>query len=132
MEFEAVETVIYHGVSWVRLLIEVAGVAVVAWGALSAIFIYVPHLVSRKKYDFNPLRLHLARYLVVALEFQLASDILSTAISPNWDELGKLAVIAIIRTVLNYFLNKEIEQEEKRIAGGEDSGIDQMADEAAK
>jgi uncharacterized membrane protein len=60
---------------------------------------------------FAPVRLILARYLSLALEFQLAADILSTAIAPSWDQIGKLAAIAIIRTGLNYFLGMEVRGE---------------------
>ncbi len=59
-------------------------------------------------------RLRLARWLAVALEFELAADILRTAIAPSWDEIGKLAAIAALRTLLNYFLQREIEQNAKR------------------
>lgn len=59
-------------------------------------------------------RLRLARWLAVALEFELAADILRTAIAPTWDEIGKLAAIAALRTLLNYFLQKEIEQNSRR------------------
>jgi uncharacterized membrane protein len=43
-----------------------------------------------------------------------AADILTTAIAPNWDELGKLAAIATLRTVLNYFLERELKKKEGR------------------
>ena len=56
-------------------------------------------------------RLTLANHLSLALEFQLAADILSTAIAPSWDQIGKLAAIAVIRTGLNFFLAREIEGE---------------------
>jgi uncharacterized membrane protein len=49
----------------------------------------------------------------VALEFQLAADIIGTAIAPSWGQIGQLAAIALIRTFLNHFLSKEIEAEEK-------------------
>ena len=47
---------------------------------------------------------------MLALEFELAADVLRTAISPTWDDVGKLAAIAAIRTVLNFFLEKDIEK----------------------
>ena len=62
----------------------------------------------------------LARYLAMALEFQLGADILSTAVAPSWNEIGKLGAIAVIRTTLNYFLSREM-QEERRTAEGEKS-----------
>jgi uncharacterized membrane protein len=55
------------------------------------------------------LRLRLARWLAVALEFTLAADILRTAVAPSWDDIGKLAAIAALRTLLNFFLQREIE-----------------------
>lgn len=62
------------------------------------------------------LRLRLGHWLVVALEFELAADILQTAIAPTWNEIGMLAAIAAIRTGLNYFLDREIQRAEARQA----------------
>ncbi len=59
----------------------------------------------------NEVRLTLGRWLAVALEFELAADILNTAVTPTWNDIEKLAAIAAIRTTLNYFLEKEIRQE---------------------
>ncbi len=50
-------------------------------------------------------------WLVVALEFQLAADIVGTIISPGTEHLIELGAIALIRTFLNYFLNKELTEE---------------------
>ncbi len=59
-------------------------------------------------------RLRLGRWLAVALEFELAADILRTAVAPTWDEIGQLAAIVVLRTVLNYFLQQEIDKAEAR------------------
>jgi uncharacterized membrane protein len=59
----------------------------------------------------NEVRLTFARWLAVALEFELAADILNTAVTPSWSDIEKLAAIAALRTALNYFLEREIEQE---------------------
>lgn len=60
--------------------------------------------------------------LALGLEFQLASDVLTTAVAPTFVEIGKLAAIATIRTALNYFLAREIksEREELERAGAPD------------
>jgi uncharacterized membrane protein len=50
-----------------------------------------------------------AGWIVLALEFALGADIARTAIAPTWDEIGQLAAIAAIRTGLNYFLERDIE-----------------------
>jgi Protein of unknown function (DUF1622) len=55
--------------------------------------------------------LTLGRWLAAALEFELAADILRTAITPTWNDIEQLAAIAALRTALNYFLAKEIEKE---------------------
>jgi uncharacterized membrane protein len=52
--------------------------------------------------------LRYARWLVAALTFQLASDIIETSIAPSWEEVAKLAVIAVIRTLLNFFLEHDL------------------------
>jgi uncharacterized membrane protein len=80
--------------------------------------------LRRQTASFKAIRLTFSRYLSLALEFQLAADILSTAIAPTFDELAKLGITATIRTALNYFLSREIlevaaEQErERRSASG--------------
>jgi uncharacterized membrane protein len=58
-------------------------------------------------------RLTLGRWLAVALEFELAADVLNTAVTPSWGDIEKLAAIAALRTALNYFLEKEIREESK-------------------
>ncbi len=62
---------------------------------------------------FLRIRLLFSRYLVLALEFQLAADILGTAVSPTWSQIGKLGVIAFIRTFLNIFLVREMKHAEE-------------------
>ena len=59
-------------------------------------------------------RLHLGRWLAVALEFELGADILRTAVAPTWSEIGQLAAIAGVRTALNYFLQREIDNAQRR------------------
>jgi uncharacterized membrane protein len=59
-------------------------------------------------------RLHLGRWLALALEFELAADILRTAVAPTWNEIGQLAAIVVLRTVLNYFLQQEIDKAAQR------------------
>jgi uncharacterized membrane protein len=61
----------------------------------------------------NEVRLTLGRWLAVGLEFELAADILRTAITPTWRDIEQLVAIAALRTALNYFLEREIRQESK-------------------
>ena len=109
--FDAVQTQVQAGVEWLRLLVETMGALVIAAGALVALLGLVRHVIQRRGDNFSSVRLAFARYLTLALELQLAADILSTSIAPTWDRIGKLAAIAVIRTALNYFLEKEVRQE---------------------
>lgn len=54
------------------------------------------------------LRIRFGSSLTVSLELLLAADILATAIAPTWDDIGKLAAVAALRTALNYFLEREL------------------------
>jgi uncharacterized membrane protein len=58
----------------------------------------------------EPVRLELGRWLGLALEFEIAADILRTAVAPTWNEIGQLAAIILLRTALNFFLQKEVER----------------------
>jgi len=60
------------------------------------------------------IRLALGRWLALALEFELAADILRTTIAPTWNEIGQLAAIIVLRTVLNFFLQREIDHAARR------------------
>ncbi|MEH3148286.1 MAG: DUF1622 domain-containing protein [Methylobacterium frigidaeris] len=62
-------------------------------------------------------RLRLGRWLALALEFELGADILRTAVAPTWSEIGQLAAIAAIRTILNFFLQQEIDKSARRQGG---------------
>lgn len=55
-------------------------------------------------------RVRFGSSVAVALEILLGADVLATAVAPSWDDIGKLAAIAILRTALNYFLGKELKE----------------------
>ncbi|WP_442791814.1 DUF1622 domain-containing protein [Mycolicibacterium sp. ND9-15] len=99
-------------------LVEAAGALVIVIGALIAIVKFFISLLRRDATEFSAVRLTLGRFLALGLEFQLASDVLRTAISPSFQEIGKLAAIATIRTALNYFLAKEIAAEQRAVEQG--------------
>ena len=110
----AVEGAIINLVQWLRLAIETTGAIVIGIGVLIAAFEFARTLVPPQMESYNRIRLTLARYLALALEFQLGADILSTAVAPSWDQIGKLGAIAVIRTALNYFLTLEMREEREK------------------
>jgi len=78
-----VEPTIINLVSWLKLLIETTGAIIIFIGVVLAFIEFVKVLSSAKPNGYTKIRLLLARYLALALEFQLGADILSTAISPS-------------------------------------------------
>lgn len=112
--FETAEPTINAAVQWLRLAVESIGALVIGIGVLLASYQFVAHFKDEQSSNFNRVRLTLGKYLALALEFQVGADILSTAIAPGWEQIGKLGAIVIIRTLLNYFLTKELEGERRR------------------
>jgi uncharacterized membrane protein len=64
------------------------------------------------------IRLSLGRSLALALEFQLGADILGTALNPTLHDIELLAAIVVLRTVLNYFLGRELQEAQQREVTG--------------
>lgn len=97
-------------------IVEAAGAVVIFAGAVIGFVRFV--MVAVRERDpgrFVPVRLDLGRFLALGLEFQLAGDILRTAIAPSYEEIGQLAAVAAIRTALNFFLSREIRAEREEL-----------------
>jgi uncharacterized membrane protein len=94
----------------VALGIEVIATLVVVLGVLSTVW-----LLLRRRFTTPGTRatrrdiwVNFAGWLIFGLEFQIAADIVRTAIEPSWQQIGQLAAIATIRTALNYFLGEDL------------------------
>ena len=106
---EVVETYVAVGAAYVGLLVEAASVACIIAGLVAVGRVLVrPRAVGRGLL-FLQLRLAFSCWLALALEFQIAADILGTIVSPTFHQLGKLGIIVAIRIALTYFLNKDLE-----------------------
>jgi uncharacterized membrane protein len=110
-----VEELLVTAVGYLKLAVEAVGAAIVGFGALATVVIYLLSVFGMRKRSYTEIRLFLGRYLALGLEFQLGSDILSTAVAPTIAEVKILAAIVVIRTVLNYFLSREIERERQEV-----------------
>jgi uncharacterized membrane protein len=119
----AAETSLERVISLLQTIVEVCGAVVIMTGAAWAFFLFIRAVVSRRRgsREFARVRLALGSFISLGLEFQLASDVLRTAIAPSFRQLGELAAIAAIRTALNYFLSKEL-AEDRRQMTEEDTG----------
>lgn len=103
-------------------VVEAAGAVVIFVGAVVAFVRFVVVAVRTRRVEgFTQVRLGLGRFLALGLEFQLAGDILRTAVAPTLREIGELAAVAAIRTGLNYFLGREIKEEREELARGKDA-----------
>jgi uncharacterized membrane protein len=105
------ESLLQVGAEHIALLLEAISILLITFGALEAAVRVLGPLLRRM--NTHGIRraawLGLARWLVLALEFMLAADIVRTVIQPEWTELGQLAATAVIRTFLNYFLERDLE-----------------------
>ena len=89
--------------------IEVGAAIIVGFAAGEAIVRVAAGLLKREGLvdSTEDIRLRLARWLALAIEFELAADIIRTMVTPTWNDIGQLAAIIVIRTALNYFLKQE-------------------------
>lgn len=111
MEELAKTTAIYLSIG-----VEMLGAVIIGIALLQFVAGYIPALFRNKQHIANSvLRVRFGSSLTLALELLLAADILRTAVAPTWEDIGKLAAIAAIRTVLNYFLEKELRAIEKQV-----------------
>ncbi|QHB32249.1 DUF1622 domain-containing protein [Yersinia canariae] len=111
---ESIKEILIYISQSLQLFLEFLSVICVFVGLVKSL----PTAITNVK---NQSILHLMRtrfgtWLALALEFQLAADILATTINPSMEELIKLAIIAVIRTFLNYFLSKELDSAESNFS----------------
>jgi uncharacterized membrane protein len=94
----------------VALAVETLAVLIVAFGALNALLEILTVLVRGPRHAGwgRPIWVTFGGWLLGGLQFALAADIVRSAISPTWEQIGQLAAIAAIRTFLSYFLEKDL------------------------
>jgi uncharacterized membrane protein len=108
-------------------LIEAGAVIVVAFGAFQALMSLLAAIIGQSASEMRgrEIWIKFATWILLALEFALAADLVRTAVAPTWDDISKLAVIATIRTMLNYFLAKDIAEFERARQSGENQPSNQ-------
>jgi len=104
----------FHSViNVVSFTLNIIGALVIIWGILISLFEFLKKEVLNRKESIRlneAIRLKLGSYLVLALEFFIAGDIVKTIITPTWESLGILGAIVVIRTILSYFLTKDLKK----------------------
>ena len=99
----------------ISLALNLIGAAITTWGIIISLLEFLQkEIFSRKEQAViqlnEAIRLKLGSYLVLALEFFIAGDIVKTIITPTWQSLGILGAIVVIRTILSYFLTKDLKK----------------------
>jgi len=98
-------------IKYAAMFAEAAAVLVITLGAVRGLWMYIANFRSKNRWKrYTVGRIKLGHSLVLGLEFLIAADILKTAVAPDWDDIWQLGVIVGIRTVLNYFLDWELEK----------------------
>jgi uncharacterized membrane protein len=103
---------------WLALVSEAAITLIDAVALLAILIGTIEVVVAIARFAFGPrsdrvvqeVWLRYARWLVAALTFQLAADIIETSISSTWETIGRVGAIAVIRTFLNYFLERDLSE----------------------
>lgn len=96
-----------------KLVLEGAALIAVICGVVSAASLAARAAHPRATTALSDLRIRFGSWLAVALEFQLAADIVATTVGPSADALIQLGLIALIRTFLNFFLGRELIEQAK-------------------
>lgn len=123
---------------WLKVIVgylaagaEIAAAIVIGGAVIRGIGTYLRQLFSRSRQHFDAtesIRLKLGRVLALGLEFTVASDILRTAVAPTRQDILNLGAIVLLRTLLNYFLEREIQQGEQHRLPERSSAEHQMVE----
>jgi uncharacterized membrane protein len=110
------ELFVAHVAHYAELAIEAMALVVIIVGSIEAFVKGARVMLSAHatNADRRDVWLRYGRWLIAGLTFQLAADIVHTAIAPSWEDIGRLGAIAVIRTFLSYFLERDMEDWRER------------------
>jgi uncharacterized membrane protein len=106
----------------VVLVVDAMAVLMIAIGTVQAFLLGLRAMLAPTATDHerHEVWLRFARWLIAALTFQLAADVLETTVAPTWEGIGQLAAIAAIRTFLSFFLERDLLDIQRRNGGSEE------------
>ena len=110
------EALLHDIARYVTLAIQAIAIFIVAFGTGRAVVDIVHLALAARRGDAQAraVWLRYAHVLVAGLTFQLAADVVATTVAPEWEDVGRLAAVAGIRTFLSYFLDREVASTERR------------------
>ncbi|MDN3505741.1 MAG: DUF1622 domain-containing protein [Simkaniaceae bacterium] len=94
----------------IRKIVALIGVIIILWGAIVGIFQFLFQRKNHSKHfdSIDVIRLKFGRTIILGLEFIVAADVIATTTAPDYYSVGILASLVGIRTLLTYFMNKEM------------------------
>ena len=100
--------------SWIALGLEAGAALMIGFGGLEAIYGAIRAIATgrNKRGQRKDVWLRFGVWLLLGLEFELGADIVRTTVAPTWTDIGQLAAIGVIRTFLNYFLERDLQEYE--------------------
>ncbi|HEX5471239.1 MAG TPA: DUF1622 domain-containing protein [Lacipirellulaceae bacterium] len=112
------------------IIIDALALVIVVAGTIEAFFSGLRVMLSSAKgHERRDVWLRYARWLVAGLTFQLAADIIETSITTDWNAVGRIGAVAVIRTFLNYFLDRDLTEVRER---QRPVGPDELAEKRGK
>lgn len=119
------ETILHVNFPWLVTLLEWAASAIDLF-AIALLLVGVARFAAgwvasearkgvERTQKMNRERIGLARYILAALEVFIVSDIIHAALSLKFSDLVFLGLLVIIRSVISYFLDRELEQLKKEL-----------------
>jgi len=97
------------------LALNAVAVLIIVLGALQALIGIIAIVVrGRPPHEARAVWIQFARWLVAGLTFQLAGDLIETSVSTTWETIARVGIVAVIRTFLNFFLERDLEEVRER------------------
>ena len=100
---------------YISYTLEIISAVVIGFAVIKLLYSFFEYQLIKQRLNKPPpwgglegLRMQFGSAVAVSLELLLGADVLATAVAPSWDDIGKLAAIAVLRTGLNYFLEREL------------------------
>ncbi len=104
--------------------VEILAAIIIGFAVIRTLYNYFYALKGKaQKISKEEIRVQFGSSVAVSLELLLGADVLATAVAPSWNDIGKLAAIAVIRTLLNYFLERELKQMHEKAQGSKAQDI---------
>ena len=104
-----------HLLTIIVYLLDAIAVVIIAWGALQSAWTYfktsfIETFEGEEIHAHERVRVELGQRIVLALEFLVAGDIIQTVMDPSRQDLLNLGIIVLVRTILSFFVSREIQE----------------------